>query len=62
MPATLENELSVSDLRHILEGLDYGELTRDELEHALKTCFSFPVEDRDSDVELVGYLHMCLEG
>lgn len=60
MPATCE--LTVGDLRHILEGLDYGELTRDELEHALKTCFSFPVEQDDRDCDLVGYLHMCLEG
>lgn len=62
MPATLENELSVSDLRHILEGLDYGELTRDELEHALKTCFHFPVEEDDRDTDLIGYLEMCLNG
>ena len=60
MPATCE--LTVSELRHILDGLDYGMLSRDELEHALTTCFSFPVEEDDRDVDLVGYLHMCLEG
>lgn len=60
MPATCE--LTVSDLRHILKGLDYGELTRDELEHALTACFHFPVEEDDRDVDLVGYLEMCLEG
>lgn len=59
MPAT---ELTVSDLRHILEGVDYGTLSRDELEHALTSCFSFPVEEEDRDCDLVGYLHMCLEG
>ena len=60
MPATCE--LTVVELRHILDGLDYGQLSRDELEHALRTCFSFPVEEDDRDVDLVGYLQMCMEG
>ena len=60
MPATIE--LTVAELRHILDGLDYGTLSRDELEHALKTCFSFPVEEDDRDCDLVDYLEMCLQG
>ena len=57
-----QQQLTVENLRHILEDVDYGTLSRDELEHALKTCFEFPVEEEDRDVDLVGYLHMCLEG
>lgn len=60
MPATAE--LTVSDLRHILEGVDRGSLSRDELEHALRECFNFPVEEDDRDVDLVDYLEMCLNG
>lgn len=58
----MSQQLTVAELRRILEGVDYGTLSRDELEHALTTCFSFPVEEDDRDVDLVGYLQMCLNG
>lgn len=57
----MKTELTVAELRQILENVDYGTLSRDELEHALTACFNFPVEEDDRDVDLVGYLHMCLK-
>lgn len=55
-----EPVLSYTEIKAILAGVDYGVLSRDELEHAL-SVFAFPVEEDDRDCDLVGYLRLCLE-
>ena len=52
--------LTAAEIKYILSGVNYGVLSRDELEHAL-SVFNFPVEQDDRDVDLVGYLQLCLE-
>ena len=52
-----EPVLTAAQVAHILEGVDYGGLSRDEMEHALVTAWNFPVEVDDTDADLRGYLH-----
>jgi hypothetical protein len=55
--------LTAAEVRYILEGIDCGkQLTRDEMEHALVAGFGFPVEEADTDADLVGYLQDLLRG
>jgi len=55
--------LTADEVRYILDGIDCGtQLSRDEMEHALTAGFGFPVEEDDTDADLVGYLQDLLKG
>lgn len=54
--------LTAAMVKDILDGVALGSLTRDEMEHALVTAFSFEVSEKDTDADLVGYLELCLGG
>ena len=52
--------LTAREVKEILEGVDCGTLSRDEMVHALETAWNFPVDESDSDADLVGYLQDLL--
>jgi acyl-CoA synthetase (NDP forming) len=47
--------MSIDELRQLLQGVPYGSLSRDELEHAME-LLGVRVEQDDPDTELVGIL------
>lgn len=47
--------MSIDELRHLLEDVPYGSLSRDELEGAME-LLGIRVEQDDPDSELVGIL------
>ncbi len=51
--------LTMQMVKDILEGVDYGTLTRDELSHALEVWGIEAIEE-DSNEELIEYLKECL--
>ena len=54
--------LTAAEVKEILDGVGFESLTRDEMVHALTAGFGFPVDEDDTDADLVGYLQMCLQG